>query len=138
MPLQRSAQPAADGERLRPVQQIFLRNLGAEAGEGAEDLQAAAHHHKQGDRIDPVAQPHHEWMLIYGAGHDHRRFFFAVGVLTLGLDDFNYCTAHFLTSRSVAPLSSAAVVAASRRPLRGQDTLAPAGGRATYNTYNHR
>src|SRR5258706_15621145 len=124
MPLQRSAQPAADGERLRPMQQIFLRNLGAEAGEGAEDLQSAAHHHEERDGVDPVAQAHDEWMLIYGAGHDHRRFFFAVGVLTLGLDDFNYCTAHFLTSRSVAPLSSAAVVAAFRWHVRRARFLA--------------
>ena len=47
VPLQSSTQPAADGERFRPVQKIFLRNLGAEAGEGAEDLQAAAHHDEE-------------------------------------------------------------------------------------------
>ena len=60
VPLQRPAQPAADGEGLRPMQQIFLRNLRAETGEGAENLQPAAHHHKQRNRIQPMAEPHDE------------------------------------------------------------------------------
>src|SRR5271166_6343911 len=51
VPLQRAAEPSANGERLRPVQQILLRNLGAKAGERAKYLQPAARHHKQRNRI---------------------------------------------------------------------------------------
>ena len=71
-----------------------LRNLGAEAGEGAENLQSAADHDKQRDHIDPVAQAYDEWMLVDRAGQDYRRFFFAFGGLAFRLDDFYDCIAH--------------------------------------------
>src|SRR5271166_25027 len=69
MPLQRPAQPAPDGECLRPMQQIILRNLRPKTGEGAKNLQAASHHHEQRNHIDPVAQPHYKRMLVNRPRH---------------------------------------------------------------------
>src|SRR5205823_14414046 len=43
VPLQRAAQPVADGESLGPVQQIFLRDFCAETWKRAKDLQPAAY-----------------------------------------------------------------------------------------------
>src|SRR5208282_4443467 len=61
MPLQCSAQPAADGKSLWPVDQVFLRDFGSEAGKSAEDLEAAAYHHKQRHGIHPVANANYQW-----------------------------------------------------------------------------
>src|SRR5580700_2176947 len=98
MPLQCSAQPAADGERLRPMQQVFLWNLRAEAGESAENLKTAAHHHKQRDCIHPVTEPHNKWMLVSRA-RDHD----GLVVFPFSLNDFDNTTAHPGSSRRQIP-----------------------------------
>src|SRR5579864_5295708 len=64
VPLQRAAEPTSNRKRLGPVQQIFLWNLGPETRERAKDLQAAAGHHKEGNRIYPMREPHWPPMLI--------------------------------------------------------------------------
>src|SRR5579864_1617307 len=92
VPLQRTAQPSADSKRLRPVQQIFLRNLRPKAGEGTENLQPAPYHDEQRDRIDPVTQTHEQWMLIHRASH-------GFGFFVLRANDFDDGAAHALTSR---------------------------------------
>src|SRR5580700_5975942 len=113
MPLQCSAQPAADGERLRPMQQVFLWNLRAEAGESAENLKTAAHHHKQRDCIHPVTEPHNKWMLVSRA-RDHD----GLVVFPFCLNDFDNTTAHAGSSRpqippGLKPASSAGLVGAA-------------------------
>src|SRR6267154_73053 len=100
VPLQRASQPPANGEGLRPVQQIFLRNLGPKARKGPENLQSAAHHHKQRNRVNPVAQPHHKRMFVNRPRNDHWRFFFAVSALYLGLNNLDNCAAHDRPSNS--------------------------------------
>src|SRR5271157_5417328 len=87
MPLQRSAQPSADSKRLRPIQQIFLRNLGAKTRERAKNLQPAACHHKQRNGIDPVTNPHRQRMLIYRTSNGLRLF-------ALRLRNFDDASAH--------------------------------------------
>ena len=87
VPLQRTAEPASDCKGLRPMQQIFLRDLGAEAGKRAKDLQAAAHQHEQRDRIHPVTQANGQRMFINGAAND-------LSLVTCLADDFHYCAAH--------------------------------------------
>src|SRR4051794_31004094 len=64
VPLQAAAQPSTECESLRPVQQIFLRNLRPETGEGAKNLKAAGHHHQQRNRIQPMREPHRPRMLV--------------------------------------------------------------------------
>src|SRR5215831_116458 len=64
VPLQCAAEPSADRKGLRPIDQIVLRNLGAEARERTEDLQAASDHYEERDRVDPMTQADDEWMLI--------------------------------------------------------------------------
>src|SRR6266851_1866174 len=56
----------------------------AEAGKRAENLQPAAHHHEQRNRVDPMAQPHNKRMLI------HRLDDFA----RLWIVDFNHPAGH--------------------------------------------
>src|ERR1022692_2001717 len=75
------------------MQQVLLRDLGAKARERPENLQPAAHHHKQRNRIDPVAQPHNKWMLVNRTRHHD-----GLGVFPFCLNDFDDATAHFLTS----------------------------------------
>src|SRR6202035_876443 len=80
---------------------ILLRNLGPETGEGAEDLQPAADQHKERDCIDPVAQADDIRMLVDGPCHDHRLIVVRILLaFTLFLNDFDDCTAHFLTSNA--------------------------------------
>ena len=67
--MQCSAQPTADGERLGPVDQIFLWNLDAKTWKRPEDLQAAANQYKQRNRIHPVTQAHDERMLVHDFGN---------------------------------------------------------------------
>src|SRR5215470_12640205 len=55
VPLQRTSEPTAYGQRFRPVDQNFLGNLGAETWEGAKYLQPASNHHKQCHRVHPMA-----------------------------------------------------------------------------------
>src|SRR5207302_3928834 len=68
VPLQSASEPAADGQGLGPVQQVLLRNLGAETGEGSKDLQAAAHQDNECDGIHPMTEAHDERMLASGGG----------------------------------------------------------------------
>src|SRR5216684_8009748 len=65
VPLQCATQPTADGERLGPVEQVFLRDLRSEAGKGAEDLQPASYHHEQRHRVNPMAKAHYQGMLVH-------------------------------------------------------------------------
>src|SRR5580692_1673718 len=65
MPLQRATQPAANGKRFRPIDQVSLWNLGSKAGKGTEDLKPAAYHHEQSHSIHPVAKTNHQWMLVH-------------------------------------------------------------------------
>ena len=69
VPLQAAAQPSSRGERLGPVQQIFLRDLRAEAGEGAEYLKATRDHDQQRHRIQPMREPHRPGMFVGGLLH---------------------------------------------------------------------
>src|SRR5579871_291040 len=66
MPLQSAAEPATDGESLRPIQQILFRNLGAETGERTKDLESAPYHDEQGHGIQPVAKANDERMFVHG------------------------------------------------------------------------
>src|SRR5258708_33399065 len=58
---------------------MFLRKLGAEAGEGAEDLQSATNHHEERDCIGPVAEADREGVLVGGAGNGFGFFTFCAG-----------------------------------------------------------
>src|SRR3954469_24804321 len=69
VPLQRPAEPAADRERLRPIDQIVLRNFCAKAGKRSKNLQPAAHQHEQRNRIHPMAEPHDERVLVNRFGY---------------------------------------------------------------------
>src|SRR5271169_351625 len=66
VPLQCAAEPSAQGESLRPVEQVLLRDLCSEAREGPKDLQSAAYHYEQRDGIHPVTKPHHKRVLVDG------------------------------------------------------------------------
>src|SRR4029077_16083977 len=94
VPLQRATEPSAYSQRFWPVQQVFLRDFGAEAGKGAKNLQPAPHHHEQRDCVQPVAESHGPGMLI-----DCGR-----GLIRLRRFDFNYCFKH--ASRLQIPLQS--------------------------------
>ena len=123
VPLQGAAQPSADGQRLRPVQQIFLRNLGAKARKRAENLQPAAYQNEQRNRVHPVAQPHRQRMFIHSASHCFSLFAFCA-------NDFDYRTAHASASR--LPDFPAAVGSRGKAPSRQ-----PASCRR-YKTSQHR
>src|SRR5260370_2536264 len=84
------------------MEQILLRNLGAEVGGGGEDLQAAPDHQKERERIEPLEQPHHERVLVNRPRQHHGSFFFDLGIFSLRLDDFDYRTAHSRTSKGSA------------------------------------
>ena len=64
MPLQRTTEPSADRKRFRPVNQIFLRDLRSKTRKRPKNLQSAPDQHKQRHRIDPMAKPHNERMLV--------------------------------------------------------------------------
>src|SRR5438270_13995042 len=64
VPLQRSSKPAANGERLWPVDEDLFGDLGAEAGEGSKYLQAASHHYEKRNRVHPVAESNNERVLV--------------------------------------------------------------------------
>jgi hypothetical protein len=66
-----------------------LRNLGAEAGEGAKDLQTAAHHDEERNRVEPMAKAHRQRVLV-GCAPD------CLGFVALGLRNFDYRAAHAL------------------------------------------
>jgi hypothetical protein len=74
------------------MQQVFLRNLGAEAGEGTENLQAASDHYEECDGIDPVTQPHQKGMLVDGTGNYDG---FVAFIFVFWPNDFYNCAAHF-------------------------------------------
>src|SRR5579859_6624280 len=60
VPLQRTSQPSAKRKSLGPVEKIFLRDLRPEARKSAKDLESAADHHEERDRVQPVAQAHYK------------------------------------------------------------------------------
>src|ERR1700730_5936317 len=74
MPLQGATEPSTDGQRLRPVQQIFLRNLGAKARKRSKDLQAAADQNEQRNRVSPVTDPYRQGMLVGGPSYSFGLF----------------------------------------------------------------
>src|ERR1700678_1261842 len=93
MPLQRTTQPTTNGKRPGPMQEIPLRNLRAEAGKSAENLQAASNHHKQSHGIEPVAEANDVGVLVDRATRSD-----GLGILVSGgANDFNY-GAHTKTS----------------------------------------
>src|SRR5580765_4442934 len=53
VPLQRAAQPSTERKGFGPVEEIFLRDLGPKTRESTKDLESAAHHHDQGNRVYP-------------------------------------------------------------------------------------
>src|SRR4029077_4027767 len=74
VPLERAAKPSTDGERFWPMQQVFLRNLCAEAGEGTKNLQAASDHYEEGNGVDPMTQAYGQWVFVCGTAN-HNGFF---------------------------------------------------------------
>jgi hypothetical protein len=82
------------------MQQVLLRNLGAEAGEGAENLQPAAHHYKERNCIQPMAQPHYIRMFVNCPRHDDGLIIPIVFILASCLYDFDDCIDHLYLQRA--------------------------------------
>ena len=99
---------------LRNIEQNFFWNLRAETGEGAENPQAAGHHHEQADGIHPVRDPNRQRMLVGGT---HQLGLF----LRLSFPRLVYRTGSL--SRLIGDHLSFATVASHRDPTRA--TLAP-------------
>ena len=63
MPLERSRQPSTQGQGLRNVHDVLLRNLGSKTGKGAENPQPAGDQNEDRNRVQPMAEAHHPGML---------------------------------------------------------------------------
>src|SRR5438067_12783932 len=64
VPLQRAAQPSADGQFLWDLHQIMLLKLWTKTRKRAEDTQAAADQYEQTNGIKPMRPAHQQWMLV--------------------------------------------------------------------------
>ena len=62
--MQRPSQPAAQRELRRWNNEVLLRDLGAEAGEGAENAQPAGDENEDSDGVQPMRHAHDQRMFV--------------------------------------------------------------------------